>query len=153
MKKIARQELEIKNASDECEKNERLEKVSNLRRKFAVARAEKVMVDLGEMMSCLDITMMKELEVEGVNEYMEYECWDDAERMEHEELDTWWKEQPGLVDITMMEDEDVQVMDMESEHDFLDAVMERLSLMEGMVGWEEPLDDKLCTGRSRKIHM
>ena len=31
--------------------------------------------------------------------------------------------------------------------------MERLSQMEGMVGWEEPLDDKLWTGRSRKIDM
>ena len=84
---------------------------------------------------------------------MEYECWDDAERMEHEELDTWLKEQPGLVDITMMEDEYVPVMDMDSEHDFLDAVMERLSLIEDAVGWEEPLDDKLLTGRSRKIEI
>ena len=112
-----------------------------------------MMVDLGEMMICLDITMMKELEVQEVNEFMECEWWDDAERMEYEELDTWLKEQPGVVDITMMEDEDAKVMDMQSEHDFLDAELERLSLMEGVVGWEEPLDDKLWTGRSRKIEM
>ena len=43
---------------------------------------------------------------------MECEWWDDAERMEYEELDTWLKEQPGVVDITMMEDEDAKVMDM-----------------------------------------
>ena len=65
LKKIARQELEMKNAYVECEKNDRLESVSNLKRK---ERTEKMMVDLGEMMICLDITMMKELEVDEVNE-------------------------------------------------------------------------------------
>ena len=64
MKKIARQEDDLRIAYDEIEKEERLHKVSNLTKTLVGVKAEREMVDFGEMMSCLEITMRKESRLE-----------------------------------------------------------------------------------------
>ena len=63
-KKMARQELDLKVAFKEMEKDDRLQRVSYLRKEFAAARAETEMVSLEETMSCLEMTMMAQTRVE-----------------------------------------------------------------------------------------
>ena len=93
------------------------------------------MVALGEMMSCLGITMMKETRVEECKRYVD---WDGDELMEHVELDRLCEEMVGTMDDTGGE-MDV-VMDMEQEHEYLDEVMNSLSQM--VKGWSKLVHEK-----------
>ena len=143
MKKIARQEADLRIAYDEIEKEERLHKVSNLKKTFVGVKAEREMVDFGEMMSCLEITMRKESRLE---DYKEYEYWDYDEQMEHLELDVWWEENVSGVDTIMTEDD--MVVDIELEHDYIDGVMEGLSQMLDLVELEDqPVDREMVASR------
>ena len=143
MKKIARQEADLRITYDEIEKEERLHKVSNLKKTLVRVKAEREMVDFGEMMSCLEITMRKESRLE---DYKEYEYWDDDEKMEHVELDVWWEENVSGVDTIMTEDD--MVVDIELEHDYIDGVMEGLSQMLDLVELEDqPFDREMVASR------
>ena len=76
--------------------------MSYLREKFAVARAEREMVSLEEMMNYLEITMMAETRVE---EGMVCVDWDEDEEMEHLEMDRLFTENVGAIDVTEGEDD------------------------------------------------
>ena len=121
-KKMARQELDLKVAFEEMEKDDRLQRVSYLRKEFAVARAETEMVSLEEMMSCLEMTMMAETRVEVG---MMCKDWHEDEEMEHLEMDRLLTDNDGAKDVT--EGEDDRVIDMELEHEYLDGVLEEWS--------------------------
>ena len=119
---MARQELDLKVAFEEMEKEDRLQRVSYLRKEFAVAKAETEMVSLEKMMSCLEMTMMAETRVEVG---MMCKDWHEDEEMEHLEMDRLLTDNDGAKDVT--EGEDDRVIDMELEHEYLDGVLEEWS--------------------------
>jgi hypothetical protein len=130
---MARQELDLKVAFEEMEKDDRLQRVSYLRKEFAVAKAETEMVSLEEMMSCLEMTMMAETRVEMG---MMYKDWHEDEEMEHLEMDRLLTDNDGAKDAT--EGEDDRVIDMELEHEYLDGVLEEWSQRMEVVEHIEP---------------
>ena len=93
-KKMDRNELEVSRAMEDIVKDDRLQKVADLRKRFHVQRAQKQMVDLGDLMDCMRITMGREssskepLEKEPIED-ME---WTVMEIREHEVLNSWWSE-------------------------------------------------------------
>jgi hypothetical protein len=133
-------------AFEEMEKDDRLQRVSYLRKEFAVARAETEMVSLEEMMSCLEMTIMAETRVEVG---MMCKDWHEDEEMEHLEMDRLLTDNDRAKDVT--EGEDDRVIDMELEHEYLDGVLEEWSQRMEVVEHIEPQYGRCELARSEGL--
>ena len=88
-KKKSRQVLELNRALDDISRDDRLQKGADFKKQLGVKRAERQMVDLGDLMDCLRITMGRET---LINEPLDDMEWTVMKTREHEVLDTWWSE-------------------------------------------------------------
>jgi hypothetical protein len=112
-KKMARQELELREMVEEMAREDRKERVLEIKR----------MVSLEEMMMSLEITMSREsLDSHKNQEQHEVMDWSEVELGEHAMLENL---QVSL-GIGVLDEEDWKMIDMDSEHGYLDDIIMEL---------------------------
>jgi hypothetical protein len=124
--KMRRQEQELQLVVAEMAKEDRIQRVKELRVKFTSRRQEPEMVDLEDLMLALDITISREERaVKQTNQQDDQEemDWAVVEGEEHALLDRLQME----LGIGLLEDEDWNMVELEPEHVYMDKIILALS--------------------------